>query len=166
MQAHKRMKLHWFSSACRNLELLVLILIEILHFKMWRELLGHPVCREWFLAKRMKHREGAWRERCLVVCLGKTSIGGSSTFEFPNADGHLYSHAGGCYRVTFLFFKHHSLLKCINVMHMLCSSRDRHSSKSCGPGSKSGKHLSAPHEARHPTSFPAWTASAESGVSP
>ena len=32
-----------FASACKNLELFVLILFEILDFKMWQELFGHPV---------------------------------------------------------------------------------------------------------------------------
>ena len=32
-----------FAGTCRNLELFVLLVLEILHFKMWQELLGHPV---------------------------------------------------------------------------------------------------------------------------
>ena len=53
-------------------------------------------------------------------------------------------------RSDFSFSKHNKYYKRINIIQTLCQSADRHCSKSGGPSSKSGHHLLAPHESRHP----------------
>ena len=87
---------------------------------------------------------------CPVVWWGKMPLGAPLTLEFPNTDVEFLPNGQWLLVCNFSCNELYSHWECVHNIQMLCSSPDRHLSKSGGPGGKSGQNLPAPHEARLP----------------
>ena len=94
------------------------------------------------------------RERCPIIWWGKTPLGGILHFSVPNAVGASFPNGQLLIRSKFSYSKHYRHWKCRNIIQPLCSSPDKHFSKSGDHGSKSRRLLTETHEARHSMLIP------------